>query len=328
MLPDAVNALSIGQKAAAADSVDYVEAALEAQGMDAVGADVAVSAFAGIASDGRALATLLSSPAYTALGGIRDGASLTRALGSGLNQLVLMGQTQVADAGRASSGVAIASRQRTTGYIRMTSGKCCSRCAVLAGRYYRWNSGFLRHPGCACIHIPAGENSPGDKRTDPYKYFESLSREEQNKIFTEAGAEAIRDGADINQVVNARRGMSEGGLTTTEGTGRRGYFRSLDNGPTRLTPEAIYQQAGSRTETLKLLEQNGYILPQGQVSGGAIRGQVEGFGQSGKGGAAVGARNAVEQARATGVRDPNSRYTMTAAEYRAYKARFTAIGDR
>ena len=42
-------------------------------------------------------------------------------------------------------------------------------------------------------------------------YFDRLSREEQDKAFTRAGAEAIRDGADISQVVNARRGAR--GLT-------------------------------------------------------------------------------------------------------------------
>lgn len=42
--------------------------------------------------------------------------------------------------------------------------------------------------------------------TGPGDYFESLDRAEQDKIFTKAGAQAIRDRADINQVVNARRG--------------------------------------------------------------------------------------------------------------------------
>ena len=39
-------------------------------------------------------------------------------------------------------------------------------------------------------------------------YCEALSPAEQGRVFTTAGAEAVRLGADISQVVNARRGMS------------------------------------------------------------------------------------------------------------------------
>lgn len=37
--------------------------------------------------------------------------------------------------------------------------------------------------------------------------FKSLSREEQDKRFGANYAQAIRDGADIYQVVNSKRGM-------------------------------------------------------------------------------------------------------------------------
>jgi len=52
-----------------------------------------------------------------------------------------------------------------------------------------------------------------------------------------------------------------------------------------------------------------------------LRGAREGYGQMGRGGTRVGAREAVERARATGVRDPRERATMTAAERRAFDAR-------
>src|SRR5699024_3123647 len=98
---------------------------------------------------------------------------------------------------------------QVTGYVRMINPPSCDRCAILAGKRYLWNEGFLRHPNCDCIHIPASENVAGDFRTDPYEYFKSLSESEQDRIFGKANAEAIRDGADIFQVTNTRmRGMS------------------------------------------------------------------------------------------------------------------------
>jgi hypothetical protein len=56
------------------------------------------------------------------------------------------------------------------------------------------------------VHIPAAEDRADDIRTNPRAWFDSLSKAEQDKQFTKAGAESIRLGADISQVVNARRG--------------------------------------------------------------------------------------------------------------------------
>src|SRR5690606_15514568 len=110
----------------------------------------------------------------------------------------------------------------------------CSRCAILAGAYYRSSQAFQRHPGCDCRHIPASESLAQDLSVNQAEYFESLPADEQDRIFTKAGAEAIRGGADMSQVVNARRGMRPaqiGGrdiLITSEGTTRRGEaFRVL-----------------------------------------------------------------------------------------------------
>src|SRR5699024_1153215 len=157
---------------------------------------------------------------------------------------------------------------------------------------------------------------------DPYEYFRSLDEAEQDRIFTKPGAQAIRDGADISQVVNARRGMTPNGNFTVEGTTRRGYAGSLlKRGQRRMTPESIYPQAnGSRERAIELLKEHGYILPEGQVAGGALRGQREGFGALGRGGTRKAASQAVLEARRTGIRDPRNRYTMTEAERRVYDA--------
>ena len=118
-----------------------------------------------------------------------------------------------------------------------------------------------------CIHIPAVEDSADDARTDPIAYFRSLSGAQQDQVFTRAGAQAIRDGADIYQVVDARRGTyTAGGRTYTRtGTTRRGLagLRLGARGRTagRLTTDQIYlEAAGDRDEAVRLLELHGYII--------------------------------------------------------------------
>jgi hypothetical protein len=157
--------------------------------------------------------------------------------------------------------------------------------------------------------------------TDPYEYFRSLPEKEQDRIFTAAGARAVREGADLSRVVNARRGMSTNGVFTTEGMGRRGFARQ-ELGPRqrRLTPEGLARMYPNRDDYLRALRQHGYLHPGGQDPLGSIKGAFyEGYGELGRGGTRVAARRAVEEARATGVRT-GSRYTMTAAERRVYDA--------
>lgn len=118
--------------------------------------------------------------------------------------------------------------------------------------------------------------------TNPSRFFDSLSAAEQDRVFTRAGAEAIRAGADISQVVNARRGMQSASafgrevLVTTEGTTVRGQagrrlgareegrrregarYRSAVR--IRLMPEQILAEAGgNRDEAVRLLRVHGYL---------------------------------------------------------------------
>lgn len=318
-LPALTSVLSGVQAKAAAAGASYGAATLAQQGLyEAPQHFVDPQAFAGVASDGRPLASLLYAPVPHTKALIAGGMAPEQALEQGGKFLTTIARTQVADAGRGAAGVDMATRKRT-GFIRMLNPPSCSRCSILAGRFYRWNSGFDRHPRCDCIHVQTSVDAAKTEGLmhDPYEYFHSLSAKDQDRIYTKAGAQAVRDGGDIFQVVNARRGMKPGGLLTTEGTSKRGNFGK--NGP-RLTPEAIYGKGLSREATLKELERYGYILPGGQNPLGVIRGQAEGFGQMGRGGTRVGAREAVLRARETGVRDPLSRATMTAAERKAFDA--------
>lgn len=257
---------------------------------------IRASAFAGYAGDGREVAGLLEQSVVHA--GMRfnrarrDGSSRVfdaaaaaqEALDDTELWLEMVAQTILADTVRSAESAAMSSYGDVDGYVRMLNPPSCSRCAILAGRFYRWNAGFPRHPRCDCIHIPAREADFGDLRVNPGRYFDSLSAAEQDRIFTTAGAQAIRDGADIGQVVNARRGMRtaaqnqrgwipRGRLTrtdafgrsvfvTTEGVTKRGRGRAAMGAgrPVRLMPESIYElAAGDRAEAVRLLKLYGYL---------------------------------------------------------------------
>lgn len=237
-------------------------------------------AFAGLAADGRSLDTLLRGPAITARTLIAGGVEPAEALAAGGRQLSMMVLTEIADAGRGAAGVQIAARPRV-GYVRMLNPPSCSRCVVLAGRFYRWNQGFLRHPRCDCKHVPTMVTDQAEAFAeglidDPYEVFNRMSEAEQNRVFTNAGAQAIRDGADMYQVVNARRGMKYRGAFTTEGTSKHGWAgQILRKGQRRMTPETIYRLNPNREQAVEALRAQGYVTGRGQVSGGALRGQYE-----------------------------------------------------
>lgn len=201
-----------GAQVSAASRADrFITGALDSQGVDIIPAgSVNPRAFGGVASDGRSLVSLLERPATATKIALYRGETLPRSLAIGQHTLDMILRTQVQDAGRVADGVAVASRP-TAGYVRMLKGRSCARCAILAGRFYRYNAGFKRHPRCDCIHVPAkGEKAARSEGliSNPKGFFDSLSKEEQDRLFTKAGAEAIRDGADMNQVVNARRGAA------------------------------------------------------------------------------------------------------------------------
>lgn len=251
MLPLLVT-LTGAQRVVAGEADRYLDAVLDVQGLDpAAAARTVPQSLSGVASDGRTLDGLLYRPVVTTLELIGAGTALKDSLAAGGYLLDRIVRTQVADAGRAADLVATTARRQASGYVRMLVGRSCSRCIVLAGRWYRYDAGFNRHPKCDCIGIPGREDTAGDERTDPMAYFHSLSRSEQDEAFTAAGAEAIRSGADLAKVVNARRGMvtADGRLFTTEAAGRR----------PRLMPEQILRDARDRDDAIRLLRLHNYL---------------------------------------------------------------------
>ncbi|MET7648364.1 hypothetical protein ABZS83_33030 [Streptomyces sp. NPDC005426] len=276
-----VTMMMAAQLAAAQGAQEYVTQSVEELGgsSDPVGR-VNPSAFAGWAADGRSLASLLELPRITALTAISAGMPEGAALQAGRAQLLRIASSEVADAGRSASGVAIASNRTCTGYVRVIAGGACSRCVVLAGVVYGSAVAFQRHPHCHCVHQPAIR---GDRRpiVTPNAYFNQLSRVDQDRVFGVAGARAIRDGGDIFAIVNARRGMytttayGRQVRATSEGTTRRGAFyqaerrRAVAAGQAtrsnfrlrtpRLLPEEIYVLADSQAEVMALLQRFGYL---------------------------------------------------------------------
>lgn len=214
------------QLRAARDATAAVEEMVAEQGLTAPPAAALIpSAIAGVASDGRSLSSLL-------------------ALADSVDALERMARTQIADAGRTAEGLAIATRPRLDGYTRYLSPPSCGRCAVLAGRFYRWSTGFLRHPQCDCVMVPTTKEASSDLVSDPMQAF----RNGQIRGLSKADAQAVKDGADLGQVVNVRRTSS--GLTIAG--------RTLERGG-RPTPEGIYRIASDREQALTLLERYGYI---------------------------------------------------------------------
>ena len=287
--PALERAVSRLQLDAATRGAGYGARTLADQGLyEAPEAWVDPSSLAGVSSRGAPLGAALYSAIPHTKDLIAGGMPERVALARGREVLQMSAATQVADAGRTAAGLDTFARPRV-GYVRMLNPPSCSRCSVLAGRFYRNNEGFQRHPRCDCVHVPTTRTEAAESEGlvhDPYAYFESLSESAQDKTFGKAQAQAIRDGADLFQVVNARRGMSYAGVSadgtrrgqkvvsdfTREGTTRRALWGGANPKGKRLTPDAIYAQGLPREATLDLLAKHGYLLPQGQVAEGAIRG--------------------------------------------------------
>ena len=205
--PALVDAVTSGQQSTAAPADAYVGAVVVSDGLTSQPAgQVQTRSLVGTAADGRPLLSLLYQPVIETRWRMLAGQSVEEALLGSLSTLLRMVESEVADAGRAADGISIASNRTCTGYVRQLSPPSCSRCVVLAGKVYAFNQGFQRHPHCDCVHVPTTRYRH-QPTMDPEAYFGSLSRAEQDRIFTAAGAQAIRDGADLASGVNARRAM-------------------------------------------------------------------------------------------------------------------------
>lgn len=180
---------------------------------------------------------------------------------------------EIADAGRTASQAEFIVRPDWTNYVRMLTPPSCPRCAVLAGRIYRDLEAFKRHPGCDCVMVPV-DTWEAAHDAGYVSSAKDLFDRGQMRGLSRADAKAIADGADINQVVNATRGLRTPGITaalntelfgrkvkaTTDGTTKRAAWRKAN--PTRLVrlrPESIYEFAKDRDDAIRLLKLYGYL---------------------------------------------------------------------
>lgn len=293
-------------------ALPYTAAVLAEQGVNAPRAGVLVpSRFVASAPSGAPLQVVLEEPIIHTRTLVGRGVPVPNALESGGKLLTGIVFTLLADYRRGVYGADMLSRRRVAGYVRMLRPPSCGRCAILAGKFFRWNQGFQRHPNCDCQHVPVGsESAARGLVADPYEYFHSLSREEQDRLFGagqigRSNARAIRDGADIYRVENVRMR----GLSTANGRGRSRRYSTM-------TVDDIYRVAGTRTNAIRLLEQQGYIRgPQ------ELRRAPEIYSAPISRPVVAGSNRArVLEARRTGVRDPLDTATMTVQERRLYDA--------
>lgn len=231
------------------------EAVLRELGIEApsVG-ELVPSAFAGFASDGRDLTSLLELPARTVAFEVARGAAPDAAMDAGLAQMQSIIATELIDANRAAMQVDIASRPQVTHFVRMLTLPSCSRCVVLAGRVYPATTAFfLRHPNCDCTAVPATEDVAGDLRTDPILAL----RNGQVRGMSRADTEAVLElGADLNKVVNVRR-MTPLGWQYGSTVNRR----ITPRGTVKKTPAQILREAaGDRNRAIDQLNRFGYIV--------------------------------------------------------------------
>lgn len=266
MSADVIGAVMIAQHETITNNDAYLDFAFNEQNIDGLDARLRPGSIVGtMPATGATLDAALAGVAFHTLDHIGRGYSTREAMDGGMLELSQLVQYAVADASRASAQVRIGTAKTNVGYTRVVSAGCCARCAVLAGRFYRWNAGFLRHPNCLCLHFPATSAVASETATDPYAQFEALSPTEQDRIYTKSGAEAIRNGADMNQVVNARRGMTTSGRFTSEGSSKRGYYRNASDagraGKRRLSVDEILRRSGNDKERFaSLLSEYGYFV--------------------------------------------------------------------
>lgn len=310
-------AVVAGQRQAAASGLAYVPAVLTEQGIDPTPvAAVDPMRFAGGNSDGEPAEYLLGATPIKAKETMKVAQSSAAAWLSAGEFLTTITLDLVRDANRDATAAGMGVRPDVEGWVRQLNPPSCKACVLLAGRWYRWNQGFQRHPKCDCRHVPGKQAKTEGHAVDPYAYFHSLPKGEQDRLFGANDAQAIRDGADMYRVVNLReRGIPK--------SGRRGWQARRYGTPSKLTIDDVYRAAGDdRARAVELMRENGFITGD-QVAGGNILGNEERLlaaGALGRGGTRVGATYAYRKAVASGIRDPLEPATQTAAERRLHSA--------
>jgi len=247
------------------------------------------SRFVGVTGDGLPVASMAYGAVLHAKQGVAYGLGEDVSLAKAGQFLNLSAGTMLSDTGRAAEKVS-GGAHRVKHWTRMLNPPSCGRCVILAGRITSHQTAFLRHPGCDCRNVPSSENTGDDVRTDPHAYLNGLSEAEQDRVLgSKANGQAFRDGADMNQLINAyrRKGAVQSAQLhgrnikyTREGTSRRGhaYWQMSQAGyikdqgvfkdgskylklkSPRLMPETIYSIAKDQDDAKRLLKLYGWVV--------------------------------------------------------------------
>lgn len=208
LAPEIVQTVNAAQTVAAKQATPYLNAVDRSYGRNTPTPELVPAAFSGVTLDGREVGPALYTAVTTTKSLIGQGVAPYTAFQSGLNALSVVAYAAIQDMGR-QADITLGNAREYTYYVRVVGGSACSRCAILAG-IRSGRDAFLRHTSCQCTAMPVTEKAPNKVpsgfHTSPEAYFESLSNAEQDRVFTKAGAEAIRAGASPISVVNARRG--------------------------------------------------------------------------------------------------------------------------
>ena len=207
--PQMVQQVSAAQLVAAQQATTYLGRLDQSYGFTPASAVLVPQAFTNVMGDGREVGPALFGAVTNTKTLIGQGVPPMTAFESGARFIAMIASSALNDLGR-SADRTLAAGKGYTSYIRVVGGSACSRCAILAG-IYSGESAFARHVHCQCTTCPIpheGKKAPSGFHDSPQAYFDSLSQKEQDRVFTNAGAEAIRNGADPIKVVNARRGAN------------------------------------------------------------------------------------------------------------------------
>lgn len=287
LLPRLLAVVARAQLLAATAGVSFLARILAAGNVKPSGSRLEASAFAGLTGDGRPMGSLLYTPVALSKQQIGQGARIADVVTREEAHVALLVRTQVQDAGRMALQSAMAAEPKIRGYVRKVNLPACARCIILSGAFYRYSDGFLRHPSCDCTMIPAvagGRFIEGENPVDLLKQMQADHPDSLKKSLTEGDLAALDHGANVNQVVNAHRGMATAagpGRTvqaTTEGTTKRGFAgkrliaeagakrgtgRYSTARTPRLTPAQVFEEASlnswDRAEIVRQLTRFGYI---------------------------------------------------------------------
>lgn len=289
-MPDMLALLDAAQYATARDATRATAASMQRQ----IGArtpqawQIDPRQWVGVNGNGMPTWQTLAGAVIKGRQAVQEGLPTTIALERMGVTLVIRSRTALADTYRGAAESTARSIRYNCGYVRALNPPSCGRCILLAGQPCG-RVPFERHPQCDCIAEWTPNGIDTSMLASPSEYLDSLDEQQLARALgSHANARAYRDGADINQLINAYRRKGAVGTAqqygrrikyTTEGTTKRGsaawrmmragYAKEyVKNGGRytrvdrpRLMPETIYQIAGGDQERAKTLLRNyGWIL--------------------------------------------------------------------